>query len=59
MAKGTVWGAIRTGLFLVGSFGSLVAGVMVDAGLFNEAFYLLAVLTAVGAGIYSFLPQRA
>jgi len=31
---------------------------MADAGLFDVAFYLLAVLTAAGAVVYSILPER-
>ncbi len=56
--KGTAWGGLRTGFFLVGSFGSTVVGIMADAGLFDAAFYVLATLTAIGAGIYVFLPER-
>jgi predicted MFS family arabinose efflux permease len=57
--QGTAWGALRTGLFVVGSFGSTVVGYMADAGLFDVSFYLLAVITAVGASVYVFLPERA
>jgi predicted MFS family arabinose efflux permease len=56
--QGTAWGALRTGFFVVGSFGSTVVGFMADAGYFDVAFYLLAAITAVGAGIYVFLPER-
>jgi predicted MFS family arabinose efflux permease len=56
--RGTAWGAIRTGLFLVGSLGSTVTGIMADAGLFDAAFYLLAALTAASALLYLFLPKR-
>jgi len=57
--QGTAWGALRTGFFLIGSFGSTLVGVMADAGLFDAAFYLLAGLTALGAVVYYFLPERA
>jgi predicted MFS family arabinose efflux permease len=56
--EGAAWGALRTGLFLVGSFGSTVVGVMADAGLFDAAFYLLAGLTGLGAVVYARLPER-
>ena len=56
--QGTAWGALRTGFFLIGSFGSTLVGVMADAGLFDAAFYLLAGLTALGAVVYYFLPER-
>jgi len=56
--QGTAWGALRTGFFVVGSFGSTVVGYMADAGYFDVAFYMLAAITAVGAAIYVFLPER-
>jgi len=56
--QGTAWGALRTGFFVVGSFGSTVVGYMADAQLFDAAFYLLAAITAVGACVYIFLPER-
>jgi predicted MFS family arabinose efflux permease len=56
--QGTAWGALRTGFFIVGSFGSTVVGYMADAGLFDLAFYMLAGITAVGASVYVFLPER-
>jgi len=56
--QGTAWGALRTGFFIVGSFGSTVVGYMADAALFDVAFYGLAAITAVGAVVYVFLPER-
>lgn len=56
--QGTAWGAIRTGLFVLGSFGSTLVGFMADAGSFDLAFYVLAGLTGVGALVYHFLPER-
>jgi len=56
--QGTAWGALRTGFFIVGSFGSTAVGYMADAGYFDLAFYMLAGITAVGAGVYVFLPER-
>jgi len=56
--QGTAWGALRTGFFIVGSFGSTVVGYMADAGYFDVAFYGLAGITALGAGVYVFLPER-
>ena len=56
--QGTAWGALRTGFFIIGSFGSTVVGYMADAGYFDVAFYGLAGITAIGAGVYVFLPER-
>jgi predicted MFS family arabinose efflux permease len=56
--QGTAWGAIRTGFFMIGAFGSTVVGAMVDRNLFTEAFFLLAGLTAVAGLVYLFLPER-
>ena len=56
--RGTAWGAVRTGFFMVGAFGSTAVGAMADYGLFTEAFLLLAALTAVAGVIYLFLPAR-
>jgi predicted MFS family arabinose efflux permease len=56
--QGTAWGALRTGFFMVGAFGSTLVGVMADAGLFDVAFYLLAGLNVVGTVVYVFLPER-
>ena len=56
--QGTAWGALRTGFFIIGSFGSTVVGFMADAGYFDVAFYGLAAITALGAGVYVFLPER-
>ncbi|MFB6201527.1 MAG: MFS transporter [Halorhabdus sp.] len=57
--EGTAWGLIRTGFFAVGSLGSTVVGVLATAGYFDDAFYLLAGLTALGAVVYLALPPRA
>ena len=57
--QGTAWGLLRTSFFVVGSLGSVVVGAMADRALFDAAFVLLAVLTAVATGIYVFLPGRA
>lgn len=56
---GTAWGALRTAFFLLGATGSTVVGAMADRALFDEAFYLLAAVTAVAALLYAFLPSRA
>jgi predicted MFS family arabinose efflux permease len=55
---GTAWGTLRTAFFLLGATGSTVVGVMSDAELFDEAFLLLAVVTAAAAVLYAFLPSR-
>jgi predicted MFS family arabinose efflux permease len=56
---GTAWGTLRTAFFLLGATGSTVVGAMADAELFDEAFLLLAVVTAVAAALYAFLPSRS
>jgi len=56
--EGTAWGLLRTSFFVVGSFGSVLVGVLADWDLFNEAFYLLAGLTALAGVLYLFLPER-
>jgi predicted MFS family arabinose efflux permease len=56
---GTAWGILRTAFFLVGATGSTAVGVMADADLFDEAFFLLAALTAAAALLYATLPDRA
>jgi len=56
--QGTAWGLLRTLFFAVGSTGSVFVGWMADRGLFDEAFFLLAGLTALGAACYPFLPSR-
>ena len=57
--QGTAWGLLRTAFFVVGSLGSVVVGAMADRALFDVAFLLLAVLTAVATAVYVFLPRRA
>lgn len=57
--QGVAWGLLRTVFFLIGSSGSWVIGVLADRGLFDVAFWLLAALTAVTAGLYLLLPSRA
>ncbi|TQQ79852.1 MFS transporter [Halonotius terrestris] len=56
---GTAWGALRTISFMLAAGGSTFVGTMADAALFDEAFLLLAVLTAVAAVLYTQLPSRA
>ena len=57
-ATGTGWGLLRTAFFSIGATGSTVVGVMSDAGLFDEAFYLLAGVTAAATVLFVFLPRR-
>ena len=57
-ATGTGWGLLRTAFFSVGATGTTVVGVMSDSGLFDEAFYLLAGLTAAAVGLFVLLPER-
>lgn len=56
---GATWGVLRTGFFLLGAAGSTVVGGMADADLFDEAFLVLAALTALAAITYAFLPDRS
>lgn len=56
--RGTAWGLLRTSFFTVGAFGSTAVGAMADRSLFAEAFFVLAVLSALAGGIYLFLPSR-
>ena len=56
--RGTAWGMLRTGLFAVGSFGSILVGTMADADLFAEAFFFLAGLTALSGLVFLVLPDR-
>jgi predicted MFS family arabinose efflux permease len=55
---GTAWGLLRTTSFVLAAAGSTVVGAMADAALFDEAFLLLAALTAVAALLYTRLPAR-
>jgi MFS family permease len=55
---GTAWGTLRTGFFLLGAAGSTVVGAMADADFFDEAFFILAGLTALAAVFYAILPSR-
>lgn len=54
--QGTAWGLLRTGLFVVGATGSSVVGAFADRGLFDEAFLVLAAVTAVAGVCYAALP---
>lgn len=56
--QGTAWGVLRTAFFLVGATASSTVGFMADRGLFDEAFVLLAVVTAGGAICYALMPAR-
>lgn len=52
-SQGASWGFLRTCFFLVGSTGSVFVGAMADAGRFDQAFLVLAVLTAVAVACFS------
>jgi predicted MFS family arabinose efflux permease len=56
--EGTGWGLLRTAFFAVSSLGSTAVGLLADRGLFDLAFYGLAGLTLVAAGIFVTLPRR-
>ncbi|TQQ79576.1 MFS transporter [Halonotius roseus] len=55
---GAAWGVLRTTSFMLAATGSTVVGVMADNDLFDEAFFLLAGLTALGTLLYTRLPDR-
>jgi len=55
---GTAWGVLRTTSFMLAATGSTVVGVFADNDLFDEAFFLLAGLTALGTLLYTRLPDR-
>lgn len=52
---GTGIGVIRTGFVLVGAGTPTLMGVLADAGWFDEAFFLLAAASLVGAGLAVFV----
>ncbi|MFT4921932.1 MAG: MFS family permease [Haloarculaceae archaeon] len=56
--RGTAWGLLRTGFFVVGAFGSIAVGAMADADRYTEAFVLLSVLSLLAAVVYLSLPAR-
>lgn len=53
---GSAWGFLRTAFFLVAATGSSFVGVMAEAGLFDEAFLVLAGLGAVATVLFFVLP---
>lgn len=56
--QGTAWGSLRTAFFLVGATGSTFVGALADRGFFDEAFFVLAALTALAVGVFAVLPPR-
>lgn len=52
------WGLLRSCFFLVSATGSVFVGVMADGDLFDEAFFVLAALTAVAAVCFYLLTRR-
>jgi len=56
--RGTAWGLIRSTFFIVGATASSVIGAMADRALFDQAFLLLAVITAVGTLFFLWMPPR-
>lgn len=54
--QGAGYGLFRAFYLAVGAAGSLFVGVLAEAGLFDEAFFALAGITAVAAGIFRLLP---
>jgi len=57
--QGASYGFIRTVYLGIGATGSIVVGLFADADLFDEAFLVLAGLTAVAFVLYLFLPPRS
>jgi predicted MFS family arabinose efflux permease len=57
--QGSAWGTLRTTFFLVSAGGSTLVGAFADRGLFDEAFFVLALLAAGAALLYAQLPSRA
>lgn len=57
--KGSGLGLFRSLQLLVSSAGSLIVGIMADAGAFDEAFILLAGITGLGTIGYGLLPDLA
>lgn len=51
--QGSAWGFIRTVFLLIASTGSLLMGVMADAGRFDQAFFVLAGISIVPMVLYS------
>lgn len=49
--EGSGLGMLRTGIFGVSSFGSILVGFLADAGYFDGAIFALALITAVGGGV--------
>lgn len=56
---GSAWGFLRTAFFLVAATGSSFVGAMADAGLFDEAFIVLAGLGAVATVLFFVLPHES
>lgn len=54
--QGAGYGLFRTFYLAVGASGSLIVGVLAERGLFDEAFLLLAGVTAAASVLYLFLP---
>lgn len=55
---GVSWGLLRTLFFILGSTGSWFVGTLADAGYFDSAFVVLAVLSACAAILYVSLPEE-
>jgi len=55
--QGTAWGFFRTVFFVLAATGSTVVGLFFDADLQGVAFVGLAVITALAAGCYAYLPS--
>lgn len=54
--RGTGYGLFRSFYLAVGATGSLFVGVLAEMGLFDEAFFALAGVTAVSAVLFRLLP---
>ena len=56
--RGAGYGLLRTIFTGVAATGAVVVGVLADADLFDEAFFVLGALAAIAAGAYVVLPAR-
>lgn len=56
--QGAGYGLVRTFHIAVGSTGAVFVGVLADAGLFDEAFVVLAAVSGAAALLYTRLPEQ-
>jgi len=56
--QNTGFGTLRTSYLLVGAMSPVVFGAIADRGFFDEAFFLLAVITGLTLLLATRLPDR-